>query len=61
MLLRVILVAVAMVNLASCAYCNGKPDEGERTNDFPIWDGKLRHGNFEYFLFMIILKVTVCI
>ena len=46
MLLRVLIVTAALFQFARCAYCNGKPDEGERTNDFPIWDGKLRHGKY---------------
>ncbi len=29
-------------NLASAAYCNGSPDAGERTNDFPIYNGEMR-------------------
>ena len=28
---------------AEAAYCNGSPDAGERTNDFPIYDEQLRH------------------
>jgi isopenicillin-N N-acyltransferase-like protein len=28
---------------AEAAYCNGSPDPGERTNDYPIFDAKLRH------------------
>jgi len=28
---------------AEAAYCNGSPDPGERTSQFPIYDTKLRH------------------
>eukprot|EP00286_Rhodomonas_abbreviata_P021890 CAMPEP_0181308452 /NCGR_PEP_ID=MMETSP1101-20121128/11470_1 /TAXON_ID=46948 /ORGANISM="Rhodomonas abbreviata, Strain Caron Lab Isolate" /LENGTH=445 /DNA_ID=CAMNT_0023414835 /DNA_START=22 /DNA_END=1359 /DNA_ORIENTATION=- len=37
-------VAIANVlSSASAAYCNGSPDEGERTNDFPIFDEELTY------------------
>ena len=30
------------LKLANAAYCSGSPDEGERTNEFPIYDEDLR-------------------
>lgn len=29
-------------NIANAAYCNGSPDAGERTNDFPIFNGEMK-------------------
>jgi hypothetical protein len=41
------LVALSAVIIGSqvteAAYCNGSPDAGERTNDFPIYDEDLRY------------------
>ncbi|KAJ1434044.1 hypothetical protein B484DRAFT_2870 [Ochromonadaceae sp. CCMP2298] len=37
-----LVVLCAALSAASAAYCNGSPDEGERTNDFPIFDQELR-------------------
>jgi len=33
---------VVIAGVSDAAYCNGKPDEGERVNEFPIFDGPLR-------------------
>lgn len=34
---------VLALQSAEAAYCNGSPDPGERTNEFPIYDTNLRH------------------
>merc|ERR1719456_1476383 len=38
-----LLVFFAALDFANAAYCSGSPAPGERTNDFPIFDQKLRH------------------
>ncbi len=40
-LFLVSLVLTQVLHFASSAYCSGKPDPGERTNDFPIIDEEL--------------------
>ena len=32
---------IALINTASSAYCNGSPEEGERVNQNPIFEGEL--------------------
>jgi hypothetical protein len=38
-----LIVLFNTLSIALGAYCNGSPDAGERTNDFPIYDEKLRY------------------
>ena len=38
-MIRVFVTGLALLaSRASAAYCSGSPDEGERTNEFPIFD-----------------------
>lgn len=37
------MIAALGAQAAYAAFCNGAPDEGERVNDVPIFDGPLRH------------------
>lgn len=36
------LVSIAQFNSIEAAFCNGEPDDGERVNEQPIFDGELR-------------------
>jgi hypothetical protein len=42
-LLAATLAVASIVAPALAAYCSGSPDAGERTNDYPVYDGALRY------------------
>ena len=41
-LFATLLVWLGCLSRSFAAYCNGSPDAGDRTNDYPIYNGDLR-------------------
>ncbi len=50
-LLCVVVFSILVITCQS-AYCNGSPDPGIRTNDFPIFDSKPKFIRYSFILYI---------